>query len=105
MPLVAGRSYRIDVKGDEESDYGGTLDNPHLILAGSTLGSLNSQSEGIASFTGDEFHRVADNNSGRGYNPRLEVEVNVTDTYFIVVQGDLSGGTGTYTVVVTTIAN
>ena len=105
VPLVAGRSYRIEVKGNEASDYGGTLDDPYVILRGSTGVSLDSQSEEIASFTGDQGHRVADENSGRGKNAKLKVEVNVTDTYFIVVQGDLSAGTGTYTVVVTTIAN
>ena len=105
VPLVAGRSYRIDVKGDEASDYGGTLENPYVTLVSSTAQSLNSQSEELASFTGDEGHRVSDRNSGRGYNARLEVEVNVTDTYFIVVQRNISGRLGTYTVVVTTIAN
>ena len=105
VPLVAGRSYRIDVKGDEASDYGGTLDNPYVTLVSSTAQSLNSQSEELASFTGDEGHRVSDRNSGRGYNARLKVEVNVTDTYFIVVQRNISLEIGTYTVVVTTIAN
>ena len=103
--MVAGRSYRIDVKGDEASDYGGTLDNPYVTLVSSTAQSLNSQSEELASFTGDEGHRVSDRNSGRGYNARLKVEVNVTDTYFIVVQRNISLEIGTYTVVVTTIAN
>ena len=106
VPLVAGRSYRIDVKGDEESDYGGTLDNPFVILNGSTGVSLDSQSEELASFTGDRVpHFVEDRNSGRGNNARLEVEVNVTDTYFIVVRENLSSNTGTYTVVVTTLPN
>ena len=103
VPLVAGRSYRIDVKGDEESDYGGTLEGPYVRLLSSTGGILNSQSEEIASYTGDRSHQVADDNSGRGNNARLEVEVNVTDTYFILARDILSAGTGTYTVVVTTI--
>ena len=105
VPLVAGRSYRIDVKGAEESDYGGTLEGPYVRLLSSTGVILNSQSEEIASFTGDRVHQVADDNSGRGNNARLEVEVNVTDTYFILARDILSAGTGTYTVVVTTIAN
>ena len=105
VPLVAGRSYRIDVKGDEESDYGGTLENPRLALYSSTGVTLNSLSEEIASYTGDRGHQIADNNSGRGNNARLEVEVNVTDTYFIGVQRSISSEIGTYTVVVTTIAN
>ena len=105
VPLVAGRSYRIEMKGDEASDYGGTLEDPFVRLKSSTGVTLNSQSEELASFTGDRFHRAEDNNSGRGYNARLEVEVNVTDTYFILVRENLSSDTGTYTVVVTTIAN
>ena len=105
VPLVAGRSYRIDVKGDEESDYGGTLEDPFVRLLSSTGVRLNSLSEELASFTGDEGARVDDNNSGRGNNARLEVEVNVTDTYFLLVREYLASDTGTYTVVVTTIAN
>ena len=105
-PLVAGRSYRIEAKGNEESDHGGTLDDPWLYLLSSTGGSLNSQSEEITSFTGDLGLSVADHKSGRGNNARLEVEVNVTDTYFInVTRLAQQGQTGTYTVVVTTIAN
>ena len=105
VPLVAGRSYRIEMKGNEESDYGGTLDDPWIVLRSSTGGSLNSQSEEIASFTGDLGHKVGDNNSGRGNNARLDVEVNVTDTYFIGTQTRVTTQTGTYTVVVTTLAN
>ena len=104
VPLVAGRSYRIEAKGNEESDYGGTLDDPWIDLLSSTGGSLDSQSEEITSFTGDRGQIVGDNNSGRGNNARLEVEVNVTDTYFIYVT-HVPGETGTYAVVVTTIAN
>ena len=105
VPLVAGRSYRIEVKGNEESDYGGTLENPRLALYSSPGGTLDSQYEELTSVTGDRGEGAADNNSGRGNNARLKVEVNVTDTYFIVVQPNLSAGSGTYTVVVTTIAN
>ena len=106
VPLVAGRSYRIEAKGNEESDHGGTLDDPWIALLSSTGGRLDSQSEEIASSTGDLGQTVADNNSGRGNNARLEVEVNVTDTYFIYVTPSiLSLGTGTYAVVVTTLAN
>ena len=52
--MVAGRSYHIDVKGDEESDYGGTLDNPRVRLVSSTGAYLTSQSEELTSFTGDQ---------------------------------------------------
>ena len=106
VPLIAGRSYRIEVKGNEESDYGGTWEDPFVRLKSSTGGTLNGLSEELTSFTGDRGpHLVEDDNSGRGKNARLEVEVNVTDTYFIVAQTFLSSGAGTYTVVVTTIAN
>ena len=103
VPLVAGRSYRIDVKGDEESDYGGTWEDPWLGLYSSTVAELSEHSEELTSVTGDRNEVAADNNSGRGNNARLEVEVNVTDTYFIVPIS--TSDTGTYTVVVTTIAN
>ena len=103
VPLVAGRSYRIELKGDEESDYGGTWEDPWLGLFSSTGADLSEHSEELTSVTGDRGEGAADNDSGRGNNARLEVEVNVTDTYIIV---PLSiSDTGTYTVVVTTIAN
>ena len=103
VPLVAGRSYRIDVKGNEESDYGGTWEDPWLGLYSSTVAELSEHSEELTSVTGDRNEVAADNNSGRGNNARLEVEVNVTDTYIIVPIS--TSDTGTYTVVVTTIAN
>ena len=65
---------------------------------------LDSQSEELTSFTGDEGYSASDNNSGRGLNARLEVEVNITDTYIIYVL-HFPEYTGTYTIVVTTIAN
>ena len=53
VPLVAGRSYRIEVKGNEESDYGGTLDDPTLGLFSSTGAELSEHSEELTSVTGD----------------------------------------------------
>ena len=32
VDLTARYAYRIDVKGDEELDYGGTLQNPYVLL-------------------------------------------------------------------------
>ena len=104
VPLVAGRSYRIEVKGDEASDYGGTLEDPSLGLYSSTVAELSEHSEELTSVTGDAGAGAADRDSGRGNNAKLEVEVNVTDTYIILVPLPLSE-IGTYTVVVTTIAN
>ena len=103
-PLIAGRSYRIEAKGNEESDYGGTIVDPWVTLTSSAGAVLDSQSEELTSFTGDEGYSASDNNSGRGLNARLEVEVNITDTYFIYVL-HFPEYTGTYTIVVTTIAN
>ena len=104
VPLIAGRSYRIEAKGNEESDYGGTIVDPWVALISSAGAVLDSQSEELTSITGDGGQGATDNNSGPGLNAKLEVEVNITDTYLIYVPHS-SSDTGTYTVVVTTIAN
>ena len=100
VPLVAGFRYTIEMKGDEASDYGGTLGNPAVYLRTPTGEYLPPDSPEIRSYTGDFNNEVADNNSGAGNNAKLKVRVNTTDTYFILARSTLST-TGTYTLMVT----
>ena len=84
VALQAGEVYRIDVKGDTASDYGGTLHNPSFKMRDSL---------------GDAINGAANDNGGVGLNARLSAFAPDADgTYFIDV-GD-PGGLGTYTVVV-----
>ena len=106
--LVAGQSYRIDVKGDVESDYGGTLTNPGVVLL-----RLNEKLEVQyllpksphveVTGAGTQWDHIGiwDNNSGEGKNARLEITVHTTGTYIVrVSDSDPEENGGTYTVTV-----
>ena len=82
VTLMAGGTYRIDVKGETRADYGGTLHNPSLA---------------VFDGSGDAVPNSRDDNSGAGLNARLEGFRPVAGgTYYIEV--DDPGGIGTYTV-------
>ena len=84
VTLAADKTYRIDVKGDTDDDYGGTLHNPSLRVRDSS---------------GDIIRLAADDNSGVGLNARLAAfSPDAAGNYFIEVQDP--GGVGTYTVAV-----
>ena len=102
--LTAGHSYRIDVKGNEEADYGGTLANPVVVLlrlneAGQDEFLLpgNPHVELAGSGTHWDYIGLWDNNSGEGKNARLEIDVHSTGVYFIRV-ANAGGDNGTYSV-------
>ena len=80
--LEAGSTYRIDVKGDEITDYGGTLHNPSLVMYDSD---------------GNAILLASDDNAGTGRNARLDgFSPDVDGTYYIEIADP--GGVGTYTV-------
>ena len=81
IALAADKTYRIEVKGDVDDDYGGTLHNPALVIFGSA---------------GDRIDSTYDDNSGTGLNARLDFSPNSAGTYYIEVEDP--GGVGTYTV-------
>ena len=88
--LVAGYSYRIDLTGDEASDYGGTLSDPAFLLSGVVTGQP------------DVVHWVHD--SGAGKNARLELDVHTSGLLLIFVRGG-QGSTGTYSLTVSNISD
>lgn len=83
VELEAGIEYRIEVRGNTDSAWGGSLYNPNLTL-------YDDQGETLETVT-------AGNGSGKlGYNAVLALTAEETGTYFIGVEG--GGRTGTYTV-------
>ena len=75
--------YRIEVKGSEAADLGGTLADPKLRILDSN---------------GDPVSGADDDDSGVGSNARLDFEPSSSGTYYIEVSSSDSG-VGTYTVV------
>ena len=99
VDLVAGKSYRIDVKGDERTDYGGTTSNPLVELRDST-GAVITDGTNVypLNTTIKATTGITDDNRGAGNNARLDIQVKTTDSYLISVGG--SGTYGTYTLTV-----
>ena len=79
--LIQDQLYRIDVKGSEASDSGGTLADPYLIVGDFGPGT------------------VTDNDGGVGLNSLLLYTPPRTGTYLVVVTEHGEDATGTYTVV------
>ena len=84
VTVPAGTNYRIEVKGSEPSDTGGTLGDPLLKV-------YDSSGAAVAG--------VQDDSSGAGENSRIESFVSSAGgTYYVEVAEDGSDATGTYTV-------
>ena len=79
--LIQDQLYRIDVKGSEASDSGGTLADPYLIVGDFGPGT------------------ATDNDGGVGLNSLLLYTPPRTGTYLVVVTEHGEDATGTYTVV------
>ena len=88
--LLAGHSYRVDLKGDKASDYGGTLSDPAFLLTGR--------------LTGQPDVEIWDNNSGAGNNARIELDVHTSGIFLIFVFGGQSSR-GTYSLAVSDITD
>ena len=110
--LEAGRSYRIDLKGNEPSDYGGTLSYPGLVLFGRS-GEVLAHGGNVITQTNRHGNPalpgvgISDRYGGAGNNARLEIEVHITGVYILAVLSwydeppdDID--VGTYTIIVTT---
>ena len=83
VSLTSGTSYRIDVKGDDVDDPGGTLADPEVSLYYVTSFPVSG---------------ATDNDSGSGHNARLLFTATSTAVYYVAVGGHGGNGTGTYTV-------
>ena len=100
VKLLKNGRYRIDVKGSEPSQPGGTIDNPRVkILAGSSkIKLLNGSSDGVSQ-TSSETRATG---GGAGANSRLDIKAKETDNYRLLIHR-ASGDNGTYTVTVTNL--
>ena len=90
--------YRIDVKGSESSQYGGTLTNPRIkLFANNTLVELlNNGADGVSQ-TGSETLATG---GCAGHNSRLEIKpIHETKYYYLLIHR-ADGDDGTYTVTV-----
>ena len=90
--------YRIDVKGSESSQYGGTITNPQLkLIAGSDDITLLNDSDPRVSQTKTATDATG---GGGGQNSRLDIKVTgETKYYYLLVHRD-AGDDGSYTITV-----
>ena len=84
VELMAGKEYSIAVRGDSQSDSGGTLTDPFVRLYDSSGSALSPA--------------VEDDNSGVPPNARVAFTPATEDTYYIEVTDASGTDTGTYTV-------
>ena len=98
--LAEDYSYRIDVKGSESSEMGGTLADPNVELRNPTGAQANSGPDRVGNITSDNSsgNQVSDNRSGAGNNARLQFDVRRSGNYYIAVRENGNNATGTYTV-------
>ena len=98
--LAYGYSYRIDVKGSEPSEQGGTLVDPRLDLKNRLGADANSGYTRIRTIISDNSTGtgISDDDSGAGNNARLQFEVRLSGNYYIEVSDNGNNATGTYTV-------
>ena len=101
VKLLKNGQYRIDVKGSEPTQPGGTIDNPRVkILAGSSkIKLLNGSSDGVSQ-TSSETRATG---GGAGENSRLDIRAKETNTYDLLVHR-AQGDNGTYTITVTNLS-
>ena len=101
VKLLKNGQYRIDVKGSERSQPGGTINNPRMkIFAGSSkLRLLNGSSAGVSQ-TNSETRATG---GGAGENSRLDIKAKETGNYYLLIHR-AAGDNGTYTVTVTNLS-
>ena len=91
VDLTGGHSYRIDVKGDEELDYGGTLQNPYVLLwrvnEEGAVENLLAGNPYVTVAGGYSFVGIDDHNSGEGKNARLKIDVLIGGSYLLDIRG------------------
>ena len=87
--------YRIDVKGIESSQYGGTLTNPRIkFLAGSTqLELLNDGATGVSQTRSETLAT----GGGAGQNSRLDIKVTGETKYYYMLIHSAGDDNGSFT--------
>ena len=90
--------YRIDVKGSESSQYGGTITNPRVqVIAGSPdIELLNRNSAGVY----QTMTTTVATGGGAGHNSRLDIKVTGETKYYFLLIHRGAGDDGSYTVTV-----
>ena len=100
VDLVAGQTYRVDLKGNEATDYGGTLPRPILSLSDPATNLITDTTDIVPIVgTHDPVSGFFDFNSGEGENSRLQFKVKTSGTYFLEA-GESKSEQGTYTLTV-----
>ena len=87
--------YRIDVKGSESSQYGGTLTNPRIkLLAGNShVELLNDAADGVSQTTSETLAT----GGGVGKNSRLDIKVTGETRYYYMLIHRGTGDKGSFT--------
>ena len=95
VKLHKNGKYRIDVKGSESSQYGGTLTNPRIkFLAGSTqVKLLNRNSAGVSQTRSETLAT----GGGAGQNSRLDIKVTGETKYYYLLIHRGAGDHGSFT--------
>ena len=95
VKLHQNGKYRIDVKGSESSQYGGTLTNPRIkLLAGNShVELLNDAADGVSQ-TGPETLATG---GGVGKNSRLDIKVTGETRYYYMLIHRGAGDKGSFT--------
>ena len=90
--------YRIDVKGNESSQYGGTITNPRIqVIAGSPdIQILNSNSSGVY----QTMTTTVATGGGAGHNSRMDIKVTGETKYYFLLVHRGTGDDGSYTLTV-----
>ena len=103
---MAGRSYRINLKGNASTDYGGTLGEPQMILLDDNGGYLQNDTH-IEQLSGTQISGsgVSALDGGAGDNARMEVRAHTGGRYYIAAYSENEFLVGSYTLVVTDITN
>ena len=95
VKLHQNGKYRIDVKGSESSQYGGSLANPRIkLLAGNShVELLNDEADGVSQ-TGPETVATG---GGAGHNSRLDIKVTGETRYYYLLVHSGAGDNGRFT--------
>ena len=89
VPLESNKWYQIDVKGESDTDDGGTLPDPFTMI--------------YDRFGFSQMPQAKNDNSGADNNAKLYFRPKSGETYYIEVKEPDDSGTGTYTVLVTLV--
>ena len=100
IPMVAGKTYTIEMKGNYAAIHGGTLKDPVFVILDSFGERLEQTNPYLEVLNSDQSGAVSDSYSGEGLTAKLGVRAKKTETYLIGARGVVNR-IGTYTLNVT----